>query len=496
MKKYLLCICLMIFNPCLARVNAGIYQSKTFMWTRPAFFNLASEQAIWHDFIYNKPTKGGTSLQLKSLYQKSLSKERIKQYFLFGCKGELLVTSDNATCSNERDVRAEWLGITYDQFSGKLTINPEQRQTGFSLTIHKDLSTLSDFSFFQDYWVSVDIPVFAARNSLNLEQFDVKNLPNAPSLIDVFNQKSWLYAKIAKETSAINIAGLVAKFGRAFLSQDHFQVVYYSIFNIPFGDGQNPKYLFDTYPGTNRHFGMGAGVNFQILLNNNATKYALCWFLNLEHLYLLRNHQLRTFDLKNKPWSRYMLYNRIDGQANQNIPGVNIFTLKSRVRPWSFIDFSTGWRFMTDHFDFEIGYDLWGHGDERVEIDCDFAEIYGIAGSGSNTAGKAVSASKSTIANQAENDTIVVTQYNACTNPNTPQQCTEDIFIPVKLTDIDLNSASAQSSLNHKFHTSIGYVKKGSRIDGFFGIGGSLEFPQKNSALHLWNLWFKIGGSH
>jgi len=467
------------------------------MWTRPAFLNMASEQAIWHDFIYNKPTKGGNSAQLKSMYQKSLSKKRLKQYFLFGCQGELLVAGDNANCVDNRDVRAEWLGINNSQFTGKMTINPEQRQTGFSVTFHKDLSSLSPYSMFQDYWINVELPVFAVRNSLNLEQFDINSpATNAPmDIIEAFNQRCWHYSKIPSERSNLNVVGLLAKFGRAFLSEHHFQVVYYSIFNVPFGDGQNPEYLFDAYAGTNRHFGMGAGANFQVLLNQDASRYALCWFLNLEHLYLMRNKQLRTFDLKDKPWSRYMLYNRINGQPNQNIPGVNIFTLKSRVRPWSFVDFSTGWRFMTDHWDLEIGYDLWGHGDERVEIICDFEEVYGIAGSGATPNGKAVSASKSTITNRTVNDTTVMTAYETCPGSDNPTQCEKDLFVPVKLSDIDLTSAEAQSAINHKFHISIGYVNKGTNMDGFFGIGGALEFPQKNTALHTWTLWFKVGAS-
>jgi len=502
MKKYLpLCMTLTLFTPCLARIDAGIYQSKTFMWTRPAFLNMAAEQAFWHDFIYNKPSKGGNSVQIKSMYQKSLPKKRIKQYFLFGCSGNLLVTGDDSSCVEDRNVRAEWLGIPDSQFSGRMTIDPEQRQTGFSFTFHKDISTLSDLSMFQDYWVSVELPIFAVRNSLNLTQYDInfngERNQGPTDLISAFNQKCWHYAKIPNERSNLNAVGLLFKFGRAFLSQDHFQVVYYSTLNIPFGDGQNPEYLFDAYLGTNRHFGMGAGANFQVLLNQDASRYALCWFLNLEQLFLMRNKQLRTFDLKGKPWSRYMLYNRMDGPANQNIPGVNILTLKSRVRPYNWVDFSTGWRFMTEHWDLELGYDLWGHGNERVEIRCNFPEIYGIAGDGATPEGKAVSASKSTICHRAENDTTTMTNYDSCTqsSPGNPTICQKDLFVPVTLGDIDETSAEAQSAINHKVHIAIGYVDKGTNMDGFFGFGGSLEFPQKNSALHLWNIWFKVGAS-
>jgi len=474
MKKNVLYLCALLFLPTFARDKPGVQQSKTFMWTRPAFLSVAADQALWHDFMYNKPSKGGNSIQVKSIYQKSLSKERIKQYFMFGCKNELLVAGDNAPLKECRDVRAEWLCINSD-FYGRMTLNPERREAGFSITFHKDLSTLSDMSFFQDYWMSIELPFFAVRNSLNLEQFDVipnlvanKNTPT--DIISAFNQKKWLYSKIPSERNNVSLIGLLARFGRAYLSEDHFKVVYYSVFNIPFGDGQNPAYLFDAYSGTNQHFGFGAGANFQVLLNKDASRYALCWFLNLEHLFMSRNKQLRTFDLKNKPWSRYMLYNRKECPSLHNIPGVNILTFNTRVRPYSFVDFSTGWRLITDQLELEIGYDLWGHGDERVKILCDFEDVYGIAGTMPGT-----SASKSTIAHQAPNDTT---------------------FTPIKETDIDLSSAEAQSSLNHKFHASVGYTKMGTTADGFFGIGGAMEWPQKNSALHVWTLWLKCGVSH
>lgn len=478
MKKHLLCASFFVMMPCIAHVHPGVQESKTFMWTRPVFFNNAAEQSAWHDFIYNKPSKGGSTVQIKSMYQKSLSKERIKQYFLFGCNNELLVAGDNSNCVKNRDVRAEWLGIQNDQFSGKLTINPEQRQVGFSITAHKDISNLFDISFLQDYWVSIELPVFAVTNRLNLEQYDVHNTaatePN--DIISAFNQKKWLYAKMPKERSALNAVGLLFKFGRAFLSEDHYQIAYYSIVNVPFGGGQNAEYLFDAYAGTNQHVGFGNGVTFQILLNQDATKYAFCWFLNLEHLFLIHNKQMRTFDLIGKPWSRYMLYNKKDGAPNLLEPGVNIFTYKCRVRPYNFVEFSTGWRIISEKYECEFGYDLWGHGDERVKVLCHVDESYGIAGS--NTGSIPTSASQSTIGNQADND---------------EDENGDPLFVPVRFSDIDITSAEGQSAINHRMHASYAYLHKGESVDGFITIGGSLEFPQKNTALHVWTVWFKVG---
>src|SRR5207244_8999669 len=96
--------------------------------------------------------------------------------------------------------------------------------------------------------------------------------------------------------------------------------------------------------------------------------------------------QLRTFDLVNKPWSRYMQYNRKNGPPNENIPGVNVLTLKTRVKPFGLFDFTMGMRVKTLHFEYELGYNIWGHAQEQLYLREEFISQcrpeFGIAGVG------------------------------------------------------------------------------------------------------------------
>ena len=447
--------------------NRNITQSNSFMWVRPAFMSLSSDQSCWHSIAYNPLHKGTRSFQIKIIHQQTLSTDIVKRYFLFGCNNDLLVAGDATPLRDTRDVRSEWLGINNDQFIGYLTVDPHQRQSGASITYFQDISNVM---YLDGFWLSLEVPFFSVGHNLNLQQFGVSHPTDTSSgvndILSAFRQRDWLYSAVDGPTRATNILGGLFKFGKTFLSENHFQVIGYSLLNFALGNNQNAQYLFDAYTGTNRHVGIGAGALFQILLNQDASKLAICWFFGLENQYFFPNVQLRTFDLKNKPWSRYMLYNHKNRGPNQSIPGVNILTHETLVRPYSFVDFQTGWRFISEHCEVEIGYELWGRGNEIVKIKSEFQEVFGIAGIDGG------SASESTIANQAPNDPT---------------------FVTIKESDLDPYSAGAAAALNHKFTSSFSYVKQNDHYELFFVFGGAVEYAQKNSALSVWTLWFKAG---
>ncbi len=192
---------------------------------------------------------------------------------------------------------------------------------------------------------------------------------------------------------------------------------------------------------------------------------------------MIRNEQLRTYDLKKKPWSRYLLLNKKGGTPDQNIPATQIFTLKTRVRPYNIIELSTGWRIRSEHVEGELGYNIWAHGDEQLYLRCPMQKGWGIAGKGAMPDGTATSASLSTISEQAPNDVDPITD--------------DPIFIPLTASDLDFRSAASRAAFNHKLHASFAYVYTGCRTHGLLNIGGYYEFLQKNTALEQWGIWLK-----
>jgi len=269
------------------------------------------------------------------------------------------------------------------------------------------------------------------------------------------------------------------------LDDDNNQVASFTSILIPTDGKAEGKYLFEPLVGYNGHLGIGAGANFQFGLNKSRENFDLCFFLNLEALFLIRNMQKRTFDLKCKPWSRYLLFKHADGHIHDIYPGVNVLTQFVKVRPYNMVDLSMGFRFKTEHTELEVGYNIWGHGEEKIECLQKFTKCWGIAGLQQEGDTKPRSASLSTICSR-----------EATAAEKTEDQASSEFkFIPIDECDLDKDSAASQGALNHRVHVAFGYEGPGDKVNGFVGLGGYYEIPQKNSALKNYGFWFKLGGS-
>lgn len=467
--------------------------SRSFMFTRPASYYIAMDQQLWHNFVYSKegPSYGG--MQLIGFYQNSRPREKVAKYFLINNKTELLVSGDsNTDFLFKRDIRAEWVNLPTD-FRGTLSVCPQQRQMGFTFMYNQDLKTFLDIPFLKDWALGVEFPVLMVENNINFRQCDMSSTMTEagrePDIFSAFNQCDWKYAKIpTKKQDKLQPERITFTLGRSVLNEDYFQLASRLSLDVPLAHSQNPEFLFSPVVGMNAHVGLGGAVYIQVLLNRHPERFAWSFYANLDGTYFFRKRQLRTFDLQGKPWSRYMQYTRRNSPPGTTVPGVNVLTLDTVVRPFGFADLSLGWRINTGPFEFEFGYDVWGFGGEKLKLvsedvsspfnrPCGGLNEFGIAGIGTITEkGQqvAATASQSTIACQAADDTE---------------------FTPIGINDIDICSAAAGSILNHKVHGAAGIQHIGDHMNGFAGFGFYFEFPQKNSALATYGVWFKIGGT-
>lgn len=469
--------------------------SRTFMITRPAWYNIAMDQALWHNFVYAKEGPAYAAMQLIGYYQPSRPSDKVARYFLINRKNELLVSGDaNTNLLLERDIRAEWVNLPSD-FKGKLSICPAQKQIGFTVMYNQDLRTIFDAGPFKEWAIGIEMPVLLVENNLNFCQYDMSSslteTDTVQNIFQAFNQCDWNYAKLpTKKQEIIRPSHIRLTAGRSMMHEDHFQLASRMHLDIPIANKPDPEFIFSPAANIDRHVAFGGAVYMQILLNRNPTpRCAWLFYANLDGTFFFRNRQYRTYDLKDKPWSRYMQYVRKNSAAGSAMPGVNLLTLESEVRPFGFADASFGWRLDTGPFEFEIGYDLWGFGGERVrprsDVETPFnrrkciggLNQFGIAGSGTITVDGqqvAATASNSTIATRASDD---------------------QEFQVIDEDDLDYCSAQAGSILNHKFHAAFGIQHMGNKANGFAGFGFFFEWPQKNSTLSTYGVWFKIGGS-
>ncbi len=483
MKKLLLLVLLLFSLPAQALEHYG---SHSFMYFRPAAHNLASEQALWHYYSRTKQGPVLGCLQILPFYQKTGTNtdydDKAATYFMPHCKQVLTVQGDSVIPIHEpRDVRAEWLGINNPNFSGRMSLHPHQQQFGVILEYQQDLAEFTASKFFEPFWFSLMLPFVVVKNDPGLRQFEVQNPGSAPGpsdIVQAFNQATWRFDRIGCGARKSGLAEAKVKFGVNFATRRDAEVGLYTIASFPTASRQQGTYLFAPFLGNNAHYIYGTGANFQIPFSSEWDERQIFLFAEIEHLYMWGNTQLRTFDLHGKPWSRFMMYNSSDG-FQTNVPGVNVLTRKVHVRPDSFVDFVTGFRGRWNNMlEIELGYNLWAHGHERIELmhttchECDEEipiSLYGIAGSGPG-----VSASNSTIAQLAPDDTT---------------------FQPLNISDIDLESGGAGATITNRLHGSIGYGYSGCSFAGFIAFGGFYEGPMNNASFQQWGVWAKIGAS-
>lgn len=466
-------------------------QSQSFMFTRPLTQNLAMLDAVWHKFIYEKKGCSQSSFQILTAFQQSvhLDNNANVHYFL-PCKNEMLVSGDaNLDDLAIRDIRAEWLGLPSD-YRGRFTINPKQKQFGCFFEFNQNLGTLLNHSLFENMWVDVLVPLSIVENNINIKQTEsstsIKQFPD--SILQAFCQQDWLYSKIGGQRSIMSLADFTIKLGSTYTAENDFVLGYYTIFVMPTGNKQDPAFLFSPVAGTNGHFGYGGGIYMQFLCNEHAENFALTMFIDFDSIFFARNKQKRTFNLKDKPLSRYLLFVEKNGLFNQTIPGVNVLTQECQVHPYGFIDFNIGFRLNVQCTELEFCYNIWGHSAEKIfHLKCPFPkDRYGIAGTPSSATGTTVvTASASTISTIAANDTVTV---------NCPSPCLENlVFVPIRECDIDLHSGEARSAFNHKVQLAASFINEGCKFSTFVGFGAFYDLPMKNAALNLIGAWIKGG---
>lgn len=440
--------------------------SQSFLFTRPIFQNAAMHNSFWHEAWFDNSKTSG--VHLSAAYQKSFNSSKLKRYFLMANRDQLIIRGEgNGNFNNSStDVRAEWLGLPTD-FEGTLTIKPEQWQACWNLSIRKNFNPFGS-AFFDKMWLFLEVPVVMINNNMHFAQTAVSNAATSGEVVDIvtaFNSSSWNYQKIrTSKKKVIRPAEVRVGFGSTFLSTDRAHVAMYSALSIPTYHKQNNKYLFEPQPGFNGHFASVSGASLQLPITKKDDPNSTCLFVNLETTYLIRQKEYRTFDLKNKEWSRFLLV-RKNGQ--DAIPGVNALTRKVRVSSYAMIDALAGVRFNVGYSQAEFGFGVWGHTSERLKFINTWQELYGIAGSTAST-----SASASTILTRASNDAS---------------------FTAIKETDLDVDSAKSLATVMYRAHVALGARGRNENSNLALGCGGFVEIPRnKTKGFSTWGAWAKL----
>lgn len=484
MKKFLLVIAL-----CSTALTQALDQStnQTFMFPKEIFGSFGMEQASWQNIVYNKNSHG-VALQGYVYGQTSIPIETGSQYFAFNYLNQMIVQNDptNTTYNEEtftRNILGAWLGIDGSQsFTGSYSLTPRQTQVGATIMFSQDLSKYLDVAYLRNSAFHLSLPIVYVKNQMVFhgDQQILSALQGA-NWSSMGMSEPWQYLILnneVQETTALT--NMKIQFSSKYESDDDVQVATTTFLIFPFVEAVSNEILLQPVVGYNGHIVWGSGITFQFpLLRSEDRLSRICFFTGLENKLLFANNQYRTFEIRDKPYSRYMpLYDRF---TKTIVPGVNAFTKNCQIQPYNFVNFIAGFRYKRDQSIAEIGYELWGHDTETITIlDNNLWQEnrYGIANiDGLGQLNDEVqTASKSTI-------NYVV--------PDTTE--TGNVYIKAK--DLNFLPAVARATIVNRAYMSIGFGKKTTSTDIFLNLGLFLEVVQNNAAFSNWGGWLKAGGT-
>lgn len=317
----------------------------------------------------------------------------------------------------------------------------------------------------------------------------------------------------------------------------------------PTGIRPSGEYLFEPYIGNGHHWEVGFGIEGQYYFTGTAhspCSISCAWLATISHLF--KTHQIRTFDLIDKPLSRYMLAEKlgtpiVDGLQsssgtvpsaqfqNRLTPVANITSLpvfaSVAVQGDAVFAFSARYHNTT----IDIGYDIWAQSREALSfIDLTSvlfdgktwalkgdAHVFGFVPTSTTAVALSATQSKATIHSGTNPTAPAISRNDGVDNaqgacnapasilvfaPNTPSAGINQInssFNPVfiSLSDLDIHGAQTKG-LSQSLFMHIDHTWHDRRYcTPYLGLGGQVEWrgfhSYHASCLSQWGLWLKGG---
>lgn len=369
------------------------------------------------------------------------------------------------------------------------------------------------------------------------------------------------YAKFENDSKTINEFGdLYLELGYdAWLDEDgHFG--FSGLFIAPTGKKPKAEWLWEPRGTNGGHFGLGGSItsHYTLWRSEDEEKH-FDFVVDAEITHLFNAKQIRTFDLKNKPLSRYSLAKKMKANAGDlssgntassanpkpalqfadiYAPVANISTQKVKSSFGVQADVVGMFTFVCRGWSWDIGYNFFGMSSENLKLreDSDSDDVsttvfpantWALAGAtapyGFNVAAPvnlSQTASGSTVFASSAIDTPTnawaangTTPLNTVAN-GTTQVTTSATPVTIAVTDLDIEGAETRV-ISHTLFTHVNYtwIDREDWVP-YVGFGAQIELGHKrgnddsttttttdtdsssiNTALSQWGLWLKGGVS-
>lgn len=517
-------------DPCRRKAT-----SQTFFTVNPEFQAGSPERiTLWRNDRTNARKDGyhGT-LQLVPFGGRSTRASDLAAYFSIDYKPVLFI-SENLT--DTCDIFSEHLNIYTQQlgtpppanyFQSQISFEPRRNIAGLGVSYRQGFAHRDDG---KGFFFEMSFPFEEVKTSMHLGETIITNgggpeecatlTPQAPgvpflqcplqsaiaingqptppvgSVCAAFAQPAWAFGRIENDghyNSKSGVGDVDLLIGYDVINSD---CCYFSShLGVLAATGNKPEgiLMFEPIVGYNKTTAIRYGGQFGLELWTHATKDRSMWFyFQSEFFFHLTNTQTRSFDLKNKPWSRYMQVYSSQEQANEayltgndflHTPGINVFTQEAKVKAGTSRTYNSGLAFNSKGLQAELGYTFNARPAECVELKCEFPR--GVALKSLHTAGAINNV-------QMINNTIACADIIPETSYSPLDKYTDNT---ISGHDLDLNSAAHPAFLSYIIYGSIGNRWDDHEYPLFIGGGGSYEFTADNSAMTRWLLWGKIGFS-
>jgi|GEM_PF-383033 len=495
----------------------GAAIARSYFVVRPLFQSVMPErESFWrndrmteredgYDGTFEAVVFGGRSTNSKKLAQYFTPWER--------CQLTFLEYDGTASGGNYDTLNRDTFNIDASNFNirtvggnfkSTVTFNPRQSFVGAGFAWKQLLSRKCDGT--PGFWLEASLPVVHVKNTMGICEVitstgggaaagvGLDGAPYVASVVAAFKQPSWRFGRIDNCSSCMEktgVAEIEVKVGYNTINHERSHFNSYLGVLIPTSNKAKGVYLFEPIYGNGKHAAImfGSNLGFDVW---QCDQHTITVELSTNSRYLFANHQVRSFDLQDKQWSRYlMMYADSDAasaaltadagiQQSGAVAGINLMTKCVKVEPRFWFDMNSAFVYTNSDCPWmaELGWNFFGRQAEKVCLPRWVVDpaVVGAPGSGDTTIARTI-------------------KYEF-TNANLAYTAANYAATQIQKADINIESAAAPAALSYIIYGSVGYNWGTKCYPTFAGLGASYEFTQNNAAIERWNLWGKLGFSY
>lgn len=543
------------------------FGNKTIIIPRSIGINAARQLVGWQEQINLCSCENYGAFSITAEYMRSKNCREITRYLLgadrFVFSGSLVENRGSD------DILADYFGLPLD-FKSTVCFEPFMSNFVVEFDLYYGLDCLTPGLYFTAY-----VPLVHDNWSLELLECvsfagtattpagymsnqDIQRTSLPRSVREAFEGDSRFgdvkeplkYGKIFGREERSHISDVQLALGYNFFCDDWYHAGLNARLYLPTGNCPQPQFLFNPITGDARHWQAGVGFSGHVdLARDYCVNASLYLDANFTHLFACK--QLRPYDLKRGPGSRYMLLETlgnnssqlfVNGQAAAHqytgalIPAINKTTLCSTIKVNLQADIAFKLALTYESYTFDLGYGIWYRSKEILKCRQRFpssiytlkgdAQLYGFT-SGNQAIPLSTSQHNASLHAGQGATNFVAGQQLQNLNADNPaaaqgpslgapllnitstdaaffgypqaQVQTSDPALFVSDSDINEQSTLAPHALSQKFFLHVNktwFTECPTDFVPFLGIGAEIECKsifKKNSALSQWGIWIKGG---